>query len=398
MTISARRAALALTIGAVLCGPANAESLPVLTLNPDTITVSGLSSGAFMAVQMQVAFSDRISGAAVIAGGPYYCAQDRVLDAISTCMTPRSGGPDVAELLAAAQTYADAEAIADLSGLIGDRIYMFSGTEDRTVTRPVMDALATFYDNLSIPADNIQFDTNIPAGHGFLSPEGDLACDASEPPFINDCGIDQAGDLLTWLYGPLADPETPHATGLRAFDQAHVLPDPNNSGMDDTGFVYVPEACEDGAVCHLHIALHGCRQTISQIGDLYPKTTGYLGWAEANDIVVLFPQAHPSVLMGNPNGCWDWWGYSDPDYATRNGPQPAAIARMAAQLGAPLSPAAFCVDHEDFNVLHWQEGRAEPCGFSLCAVGSGDSIGPSWGASILYESPPGVFSTVSCLR
>jgi hypothetical protein len=40
------------------------------------ITVGGLSSGAFFAVQYHVAHSATISGAAVFAGGPYYCAQD----------------------------------------------------------------------------------------------------------------------------------------------------------------------------------------------------------------------------------------------------------------------------------------------------------------------------------
>jgi len=38
-------------------------------------TVQGLSSGAFMAVQLHFAFSENIKGAAVHAGGPYYCAQ-----------------------------------------------------------------------------------------------------------------------------------------------------------------------------------------------------------------------------------------------------------------------------------------------------------------------------------
>ena len=37
-------------------------------------TVSGLSAGAFMAVQLQVAYSASIAGAGVVAGGPYYCA------------------------------------------------------------------------------------------------------------------------------------------------------------------------------------------------------------------------------------------------------------------------------------------------------------------------------------
>ncbi len=47
-----------------------AEPLPVLNLEPEATTVSGLSSGAFMAVQLQVAFSGAISGVGIVAGPP----------------------------------------------------------------------------------------------------------------------------------------------------------------------------------------------------------------------------------------------------------------------------------------------------------------------------------------
>lgn len=209
--IAARTLTVTLAWAGLMSSPAPGDPLPALTLDADTVTVSGLSSGAFMAVQLQVAFSDRIAGAAVIAGGPYYCAHDRVLEAISTCMTPRSSGPDITELLRQADSYAQTGAIADLAGVQTQRIYMFSGTEDKTVTRPVMDALAAFYEALAVPAQNIQFRTDIAAGHGFLSNDATLPCDASQTPFIIDCDLDQAGELLTWLYGPLAAPVPPHA-------------------------------------------------------------------------------------------------------------------------------------------------------------------------------------------
>jgi len=38
----------------------------------------------------------------------------------------------------------------------------------------------------------------------------------------------------------------------------------------------------------------------------------------------------------NPNGCWDWWGYTDSfmtdTYATKDGKQMAAIWEMASDL------------------------------------------------------------------
>lgn len=171
--------------------------------------------------------------------------------------------------------------------------------------------------------------------------------------------------------------------------------------MADEGFVYIPTGCAAGAACKLHIVFHGCKQGIDRLGDQYATTTGYNRWAEANEIVVLYPQAISRLFEGNPNGCWDWWGYDDPEYATKNGPQMAAVAQMATALGAPMigegSDTPICVSHEAFNSLHWQEDRAELCGFGqFCAVGSGDPIGIWAGATTLYETAPGQFQVADC--
>jgi hypothetical protein len=44
-------------------------------LDRSSITVSGLSSGAFFAHQFHVAYSSLVKGAGIIAGGPYACAE-----------------------------------------------------------------------------------------------------------------------------------------------------------------------------------------------------------------------------------------------------------------------------------------------------------------------------------
>ena len=408
-----RRFFLRLSILAIVLAAANdvvAQSLPELTLDQDATTVSGLSSGGYMAVQLHVAFSEGITGAGVVAGGPYFCARGSVHTALGQCMQTLPGGPDEAALLAEAQSFAAADRIDPLSGLAGDRVYLFSGTQDRTVTRPAMDSARDFYVAAGIAAADVRYVTDVPAGHAFLAPDGPNPCETTQPDFINDCGIDQAGDILAWLYGNLDAPQPPDPSRLRQFDQSVFLSNPEAHGMDAKGFVYVPEACESGETCRLHIALHGCEQTPDQIGDLYARTTGYNRWAETNNIVVLYPQAQiiPSPLTnpfgGNPKGCWDWWGYDDAAYFARNGRQMAAVAKMAAQLGAPIGVvenggdgAGDCVRHEGANWSHWLEDRAAFCGFfTICAVGSGDAIGPPFTQSTLFEKPAGFFSTTSC--
>ena len=401
----------------LVCVPASsavAEDLPQLSLDPAATTVSGLSSGAFMAVQMHVAFSERIAGAGVVAGGPYFCSRGEVVTALNTCMSAGLDGPDAAALWRVAERFAAEEAIDDLRGLAGDRVYLFSGTEDETVTRPVTDATRDFYREAGIAPGDIRYVTDVPAGHAFLAPGGPVPCGETDPPFITDCGIDQAGDILAFLYGTLNDPVAADPARLAPFDQVAFLPEAERHGMDQRGFVYVPERCAAGATCRLHIAFHGCEQTRDQIGDLFARTAGFNRWAEANEIVVLYPQAQeiPSPLFdpfgGNPKGCWDWFAYDDEDFALRKGRQMAAVARMAARLGASLTDAveqggettgdaAFCRRHADFNGQHLMHGRAFFCAFGIvCATGSGEFIGPVFVVRTLYESPQGRFSTDPC--
>lgn len=55
-----------------------ATALPAFNVNPDSVSVSGLSSGGFMAAQLGVAYSDIFNvGFGVFAGGPYDCARNQ---------------------------------------------------------------------------------------------------------------------------------------------------------------------------------------------------------------------------------------------------------------------------------------------------------------------------------
>ncbi len=58
-------------------------------------------------------------------------------------------------------------------------------------------------------------------------------------------------------------------------------------------------------------------------------------YADTNGFV-LYPQARSDATLGNPKGCWDWWGYLGPgdvDYATKRGPQMATVMNMVRALG-----------------------------------------------------------------
>ena len=71
-----RIALLSMLAIASLAMPAQADSikLPAYQIDLKQTSVSGLSSGAFMASQFQVAYSGIMVGAGIVAGGPFYCA------------------------------------------------------------------------------------------------------------------------------------------------------------------------------------------------------------------------------------------------------------------------------------------------------------------------------------
>ena len=101
-------------------------------------------------------------------------------------------------------------------------------------------------------------------------------------------------------------------------------------GFADEGVVYVPKSCSEQPGCRVHIALHGCEQSREAVGDTFIKDSGYAEVADTNRIIVLFPQVKASTV--NPNGCWDWWGYTDLDYLGKDAPQIKAIWAMVEQL------------------------------------------------------------------
>jgi hypothetical protein len=69
-------------------------------------------------------------------------------------------------------------------------------------------------------------------------------------------------------------------------------------------------------------------------GTTFVRNAGYNKWADSNGIVVLYPQATATPLQGNPEGCWDWWGYDDKDYATKNGRQMSAVHAMVQRIAS----------------------------------------------------------------
>ncbi|MCL1825018.1 MAG: PHB depolymerase family esterase [Betaproteobacteria bacterium] len=305
-----------------------AEPLPALAADPENLTVSGLSSGASMAVQFHVAHSSKVRGAGILAGGPYYCAGGSVLKALSSCMSPSLFAPlpKPDALRAEADKQAAAGRIDPPSGLRGSRVWLLSGGRDATVKSAVVDATRAFYLQW-LPESAIAYERLPDAGHAMIAPSARAACEVTQPPYINHCGnFDAPGHLLAHLLGELR-PRAQAASGeLLAFDQSRFAA--REASMDDTAYVYIPAACRAGG-CRIHVAFHGCRQNVVTVGEDWVRQSGYNEWAETNRLLVLYPQTSNA---GNPNGCWDWWGYTSSVYHTRAAPQIGAVWKMIERL------------------------------------------------------------------
>jgi hypothetical protein len=220
------------------------------------------------------------------------------------------------------------------SGLCGDRVFLIAGGKDDTVPGNVTKATKELYDwllstcNGGAPVKPSLSDVAIIEMPHTMPVDGLVAgrnC-VSGAPYIADCDFSGGEHILKFLYPAKA-----------AAAQANRLASPDNLFrfnqygiigafqpkwlMHQFGYIYVPEPCQHGMTCSLHVAFHGCHQNEDQINDgsnnpsrndLFAKDAGYNQFAERNNLVVLYPQVENTGV--NPAGCWDWWGYNGPDF------------------------------------------------------------------------------------
>ncbi|MEJ8854261.1 PHB depolymerase family esterase [Variovorax robiniae] len=319
-----------------------AVALPRLNIDASQTTVSGLSSGGFMANQLGYAYSSTFHGVGVFAGGPYMCAGHSNYTA---CMYNASISSQMLNTMQADINNWSSTAIDDKASVAQQKIYLFVGNSDTTVGPNPMNAVQTQYTANGVAVANLDYVKRASTAHTFptdFDGTGNNNCNSASSPYISNCGYDGAKAALTRFYGPLnARNDTPAAANYIEFDQSAFT---SNPGMAPTGWVYVPSACAGGATaCRLHVALHGCLQNYATVGDKFLKNTGYTRWADTNRIVVLFPQTRvdntqrPTSASGslpNGNGCWDWIGWYGSNFAQRAGSQQVAIKAMVDQLAS----------------------------------------------------------------
>lgn len=378
-------AGLCTLFAAVLASQAQATSPLPRGAQIDQVTVSGISSGAAMALQYAVAHSASVNGVAAIAGPSWACAKGFVSTAINDCMCGRQPVPSALPLARELARSGAIDPLVNGRPQALNRGFIFHSPLDATVVASTGQAsanfLASFIGAPPVVDNGNAGDGSNRAGHGIISPGGSDRCEAGpkDRSFVRQCGQDDnARDLFHALFpGVAQDPAKRlaqvSATDIQAFDQRPFIREVTRSGeyiapdtlafffyptrserrqrldLATTGYFHVPPSCQAaGARCGLHIAFHGCKQQVRE----FALTTGYVHWAEQHKQIILFPaidqggspvsEACSSGAVNkvvdstwyqpNPNGCWDWWGYLDgaerTRHLTRNGLQMRVIEQM----------------------------------------------------------------------
>ena len=292
------------------------------TINKNSISVSGISAGGYMASQFHVAYSAKVFAVGIMAGGPYWCARGSISRALGYCMKGGSGTDP--KLITEYVEHSQQEKLIDnVSHLKGDKVWIFHGAKDIIMANSVSRAIKDFYSQYT-SENNIHEVYDVSVNHGMPTISTGVQCDTIGGSFLNSCDYDAAGEIFKTFYGQLK--ARAEAKGsLVKIDQTQF----KEAHLTEVGYVYIPSQCEKTQTCQLHTVFHGCMQSTEFIGEDFIKGAGYNEWAESNNIVIFYPQVKSSQFSPmNPKGCWDWWGYTNEDYANNKGPQMVAINTM----------------------------------------------------------------------
>lgn len=334
---------------------------------PESIFVSGLSSGADFAAQFQVAYSANVSGAAIFAGQPFRCAITRFPKDELQPPNPEVpicvGCPpnttliydhckhepswvDVSELKAVAENNFKDKLIDDPSNLNNTGVYCYRGTEDSHYAPGSVAKTAEFFTQFASSPNNVKLVDDVPSGHAYPLPGTcpwpcGLGATANIIPFQN-CRYDGIGEALKHIYSTLGKPirtlKDWFWDSLFWFDQEPFWGNRNITRLEKYALIYVPKRCASSQNaplkrCNLMVNFHGCGFVFPGTYEMLVTQLNLNAWAEANDIVVLYPRLGAiGTTAEQKQGCWNVYGQTGVDYATKNADQMAAIWQMVSSL------------------------------------------------------------------
>lgn len=296
-----------------------------------------------MAVQHLFVYSASVDGAAVAAGSPYGCGS--LPDAIDLCSY---GDVSATALATLARTRSDAGVIDGVGNLARTPVVLFLGSNDWMVYPQVMNATGEQLRAFGAAVVDVY---NTSAAHVWPLDRTGCACgacasfwayddyDGDDCCDVNNCEYDLSGDMLRRAYPGLrprvpARKNTAGGTDLWWVNQTKYVPPRTGNdtwvatGMREWGMMYVPTGwCGGDAACRVHVHYHGCGAGSWAERTEWNSEVDLNEYAEANGIVVIYPQA--ALLPGDQADCWNWnWEDTDPHYDTYSSVQLRTVAAL----------------------------------------------------------------------
>eukprot|EP00439_Symbiodinium_sp_Y106_P039278 s429_g4.t2 len=249
-------------------------------------------------------------------------------------------------------------------------VLLFNGKKDNEVYKRTM--VDTFHQlQYFVDAKFLHTAFETDAAHVWSVDHGNCDCgacsDFMDKPIccdVNNCVYDLSGDMLRKIYGPLRERVQVHPV-LRRINQWKYVPRRdsdvntttgstqtdtaqarNRHGMWHWALAYVPRGCV-GKVheCRVHVNYHGCIRKTLQRRRLWASSIDLNEYGEANNIVMLYPQAAGSDEVGI--GCWNWGDDSvDPQFDTKLSYQLRTVMNMLSDLENALAEADLLYPEE----------------------------------------------------
>jgi len=290
-----------------------------------------------MAAQHFVAYSASCKGAGIVGGSPYGCPS--IAEPVKSCAHYNQNRWSKAGGLQGLWSYTanKGNKIDSTSNLKKSKLYLFQGTNDRVVDMKIMTETRDYFKHY-LGSANIKSKFDIPASHAWVV--GDRThgnkCDQSGKPMIQHCNYDMAGEILSWVGAGSKAKVKSNNKHIYEIDQRKYAPSGQTASrisMANFGYAYVPSKCRSNpSSCAIHVAYHGCVQSVSYIGMTFVQESGLNEHAEANGIVVIYPQSYNNLKLGlNYNtACWDWLGKygAGPHFDEKRGYQLEAVINM----------------------------------------------------------------------
>ena len=291
----------------------------LFSLNAAAYSVSGISSGAFMAAQMGVIYSDDVTAVGLVAGGFFNCAgnqyqtaskqalklgagykiffatevdvaaqaqghlseaikispQNPIYQSVQICMKH----PDQAVIDQTSLTdFESKKLIASLTNIQNQKILLYQGQLDKVVNPKMLAKNLEFYKGQNVKDENIKIIENEKGAHTFATDyKGLNDCSTQGVPYISSCDLDLAGDILKHALG------TPDLV-RNSIDDEKLIHGINQKTSETTpdsigtyGYLGASPFClENPSQCQVHVALHGCEMADAFDQKLDEKYVKYL--------------------------------------------------------------------------------------------------------------------------